>query len=129
MNNKNRNHFQNLSTHKNLEAWILSVELCANIHRLTAEFPSDDRFWITGQMRKCALSIPSNIAEGAARGSRKEFIRFLRIAAGSASELDTQLVVAIRIGLLDQDRATEITKVINSVRRLIQGLLRSLQRK
>ncbi len=100
------------------------MELAKSIYLETGKFPSDERFGITGQMRRCAVSVPSNIAEGASRGSRKEFTRFLMIARGSLGELETQCFLAKDLGYLTEDE--KIFELTGSVFRLICGLIRSL---
>ncbi|WP_321283945.1 four helix bundle protein [uncultured Vibrio sp.] len=77
--------------HKQLKAWQLAMDRAQTVYKTTSTFPADERFGLTSQMRRCAVSIASNIAEGAGRQTPKEFIQFLHIAQGSCSELDTQL--------------------------------------
>ena len=79
--------------HHNLEVWKRSLNFVTKIYKVTAEFPADEKFSLVSQMRRAAVSIPSNIAEGAARNSKKEFINFLHIAQGSAAELETQIFI------------------------------------
>ena len=86
--------------HKKLDVWQLSMELSRTIYRLTARYPSEERFGLVSQMRRAAVSIPSNIAEGAARSSRNEFRNFLSIARSSLSELDTQLDLSEQLGFI-----------------------------
>lgn len=88
--------------HKELKIWKESMNLVIDIYEVTQSFPENERFGLTSQMRRSALSIPSNIAEGADRGGSKEFVRFLAIAKGSTSELETQMEIAQRLGLIDQ---------------------------
>ena len=83
-----------MRTHEDLEVWKQAVSLSVSIYKITASFPSDEKFGLTSQMRRAAVSIASNIAEGAARHSRREFVQFLAISAGSASEINTQLIIA-----------------------------------
>ncbi|MBL8522603.1 MAG: four helix bundle protein [Betaproteobacteria bacterium] len=84
--------------HHELQAWQLAVRLVKEIYSLTASFPSDERFGLTSQMRRAAISVPSNIAEGAARATAKEFLHFLHVARGSLSELETQIILAKELG-------------------------------
>lgn len=84
--------------HQRLRAWQESMALVEHIYQATADFPPDERFGLVSQLRRAAVSVPSNIAEGAARGSDADFIRFLYIARGSLSEVDTQLQIAERLG-------------------------------
>jgi four helix bundle protein len=115
-----------VSTHKDLNVWKKAMDLAAQVYSLTAKFPKEELYGLTSQIRRSAVSIPSNIAEGAARHSRKEFIQFLHIASGSVAELETQLLLAIRIGLLSGDH---IISHVEEVRKLLLGLLRSLKMK
>ena len=115
-----------VSTHKDLNVWKKAMDLAAQVYSLTAKFPKEELYGLTSQIRRSAVSIPSNIAEGAARHSRKEFIQFLHIASGSVAELETQLLLAIQIGLLSGDH---IISHVEEVRRLLLGLLRSLKKK
>jgi four helix bundle protein len=86
--------------HHNLLAWQHSVALVEEVYRLTASFPASETYGLVAQMRRAAISIPSNIAEGAARNGSREFVHFLGIARGSLSELDTQLTIAGNLGYL-----------------------------
>jgi four helix bundle protein len=115
-----------VSTHKGLNVWKKAMDLPAQVYSLTAKFPKEELYGLTSQIRRSAVSIPSNIAEGAARHSRKEFIQFLHIASGSVAELETQLLLAIQIGLLSGDH---IISHVEEVRKLLLGLLRSLKKK
>ena len=87
--------------HHDLRVWQDAMALVTRVYEATADFPSDERFGLTAQLRRAAVSVPSNVAEGAARGSRKEFIHFLTIARGSLSELDTQLRIALNLEFSD----------------------------
>jgi four helix bundle protein len=98
--------------HHELRAWQEAMELVSSIYELTKHFPMDERFGLVAQMRRAEISVPSNIAEGAARGSRKEFTRFLYIARGSLSELDTQLRVSANLNYCD---SRTIAKQIESL--------------
>lgn len=89
--------------HKNLDVWNASMDLAIEVYRVTEKFPNDERFSLTSPLRRSGLSILSNIAEGAARHTRKEFINYLYMAQGSPSELDTQLELAKRLGYLPKD--------------------------
>ncbi|WP_297571783.1 four helix bundle protein [uncultured Deefgea sp.] len=106
--------------HKQLETWRQAMLLVKTIYELTALFPSDERFGLTSQMRRAAVSIPSNIAEGVARGTSKEYLHFLNIARGSLSELDTQAEIALMLGYVPKDLA--LFEQMNLVGRLLSGL-------
>jgi four helix bundle protein len=115
-----------VSTHKDLDVWKKAMDLAAQVYSRTARFPKEELYGMTSQIRRSAISIPSNIAEGAARHSRKEFIQFLHIASGSVAELETQLLLAIRMGFISSD---SIISHVEEVRKLLLGLLRSLKKK
>lgn len=89
--------------HQQLDTWKEAIALVESIYRLTAVFPSDERFGLSSQMRRAAVAIPSNIAEGAARGSTREYVRFLDIARSSLVEIETQLVIARRLAFAGSD--------------------------
>jgi four helix bundle protein len=88
--------FKVVKTHGDLDVWKNGIELVKKIYILTKDFPKEEIYTLTSQIRRLAISIPSNIAEGAARNSKKEFIQFLYIALGSAAELETQLIGLIK---------------------------------
>ncbi|HEY7532009.1 MAG TPA: four helix bundle protein [Nitrospiraceae bacterium] len=86
-------------THKNLDVWNKAMDLATEVYSITDQFPKEELFGLVSQTRRAAVSIPSNIAEGAARNSRKEYIQFLYVALGSVAELETQLLLATRLKL------------------------------
>ena len=88
--------------HKKLEVWQQSIALVIEIYKISANFPNDETYGMKAQVRRASISIPSNIAEGAARQTKKEFIQFLHVAQGSLSELDTQLEIALRLRYVDE---------------------------
>jgi len=109
-----------METYTKLLVWEKSVDLVEYIYKFTNFFPDDEKFGLVSQIRRCAISIPSNIAEGHGRKSDVDFARFLRIAYGSSSELETQLLISYRLKLLPQKeydevvvRLTEIWKMLN----------------
>jgi four helix bundle protein len=112
--------------HTKLDVWRLSCDLVADVYRLTQRLPRSELFGLTSQMRRAAVSIPSNIAEGASRGSQKDFARYLNIAAGSAGELDTQVHIAEVLGLVTPEEANPVRDGIARVRRMLVGLIRAL---
>ena len=113
-------------THHELRAWQRSIELVKEVYRLTTSFPSSENFGLIAQMRRCAVSIPSNIAEGAARNSKKEFLHFLGIARGSLSELETQFIIAGELGYVNAARSLQ--PILDEAFGLIGGLINSLKR-
>ncbi|MDB2448995.1 four helix bundle protein [bacterium] len=110
--------------HQRMDVWKLGMELVERLYKSTAQFPDSERFGLTSQMRRCVVSIPSNIAEGAARGSDKEFNRFLLIARGSLAELETQLEIARRLNYLgnDHDQAELVEHLYAKLNNLIRSL-------
>ncbi|MDX6767402.1 MAG: four helix bundle protein [Candidatus Methylacidiphilales bacterium] len=113
--------------HKKLKVWQRSMDLYVDVYRLTRDFPREEIYGITSQMRRAALSIPSNISEGAARHYPKEFLRHLSDAEGSLSELDTQLEAAFRVQLIQESDHKRIQPLIEEVAALLHGLIRSLE--
>jgi len=114
--------------HQKLEAWSKAVDLVIAIYKKTERFPKDERFGLTSQIRRASVSIPANIAEGAGRNSRKEFIHFLSNSQGSASELETELIIANRLGYLDETAFAQLIADLERIGRLITGLSRHLSR-
>jgi four helix bundle protein len=109
--------------HRNLRVWQAALELADAVYAITSAFPAEERFGLASQMRRAAVSVPSNIAEGAARSSNAEFLRFLHVARGSLAELDTQLVIARRREYLTEDALHRVTELIEEVGRTLQGLI------
>ena len=105
--------------HKDLEVWKKSMDLVVKVYQITQLFPDAEKFGLTSQMRRAAVSIPSNIAEGAARKGNKEFIQFLYIAIGSLSELETQYLIAIRLEFIKKEEALELQMI--EVKKLLLG--------
>lgn len=114
--------------HKKLDVWQKSVDFVTDVYKVTADFLSDERYGLVSQMRRAAISIPSNLAEGAARGTN-EFIQFVRIAIGSASELDTQLEIACRLGYLPDEVYRSLDTELAQIDRMLNGLRKSLLEK
>ena len=110
------------TSHTNLIVWQKSMELVTHIYRITTDFPKDEQFGITSQMRRAAVSIPSNIAEDRRRGTTPEFKRFLSIAYGSGAELETQLEICRRIGYLRNPEA-ECQNLMSEVMRILNALI------
>ena len=112
--------------HTELKVWKKSIDLVELIYQETNHFPKAEKYGLVSQMRRSAISIPSNIAEGAGRTTCREYLRFLDISSGSLSELETQLIVAQRLGFLDND---EILKLqLGPIRAMLINLKRSLRK-
>jgi four helix bundle protein len=104
------------------------MDLVDEIHRLTKGFPRKEVYGISMQMRRAAVSVPSNIAEGHARQSTKEFLQFIAIALGSLAELETQLLIAARLGYLEESRLQSPLELADSVGKMLRGRQKSLRR-
>ena len=113
--------------HTELEVWVKSMELVTKVYRITRNLNSSDRYDIGSQMNRSVISIPSNIAEGAARSSTKEFIRFIDYSSGSLSELETQLMILKNLELKDTDHL--VNSDIRIIRTMLYALKRALMRK
>lgn len=118
-----------MKSHKDLDVWQKSIALITKIYKITGEFPKEEIYGITSQIRRAAVSVASNIAEGAARNHHKEFIQFLSIALGSLAELETQFEVCKNINYLQTHTFEEIDKEIQDIRQMIIGLMRYLRDK
>ncbi|MBV9961948.1 MAG: four helix bundle protein [Parafilimonas sp.] len=116
-----------MKPHKNLEAWKQSFELVKEVYRITNSFPAEEKFGITSQLRRAAVSVPTNIAEGAARRSKKEFIQFLYISEGSLSEVDTLLELSVALNLLAVDLSVSLFNSLENISKLIIGLIKKLE--
>ena len=111
--------------HHDLKVWQASIQLVKEIYVVTSAFPKEETYGLVSQMRRAAISIPSNIAEGAARGGTKEFIHFLGMARGSLSELETQLYISRELGFVTN--AQDVDVRIEEIFRMLAGLLASLR--
>jgi len=114
--------------HKKLLVWQKAVELCVLIYEVTGRFPKQEMFGLISQMRRAALSVASNLAEGAARMSKKELHQFINIARGSLSELDTQVEIAARLGLIEEVKMNQVETLMNEVDKLLYGFMKSVKR-
>lgn len=110
--------------HHDLHVWQEAMDLVQDVYRVTALFPKSEVYALTSQMRRAAVSVPSNIAEGAARNSSKEFYHFLSIARGSLSELETQIQIAQRLGYM---RKNDLLEIIDTIFGLLGGLMKSVK--
>ncbi len=115
--------------HENLEVWKQAIEFVLSIYKKTKGFPTDERFGLTSQIRRASVSIPANIAEGAARQSDKEFLQFLAIAQGSCSEVETELLIGSKLGFLPQPEYDELKAAADSIGRMLVGLSKHLRTK
>jgi four helix bundle protein len=111
---------------KNLLVWQKSVDMAVEIYKITKKFPGDERFGLISQINRCAVSVASNIAEGAGRNSNNEFHHFLGISVGSLFELETQLIIANKLDYLSQETLLMIVTSINEIQNMTFGLIKSL---
>lgn len=118
-----------MKTHKDLDVWKLSIDLVVKVYELTSQFPKEEKYGLVNQMRRSAVSIPSNIAEGAARTSVKEFANFISISLGSLSELETQLIISEKLFLLNPNSLETIMNDLIQIRKMLLGLKKSLKSK
>jgi four helix bundle protein len=107
-----------MQTYKDLIVWQKSIELTVEIYRLTALFPPEEKFGITSQMRRCSVSIASNIAEGFGRNNRKENAHFVNIAYASATELETQIIISKELHFIDNNEWIKAEKLLEKVLKL-----------
>jgi four helix bundle protein len=114
--------------HKKLDVWQAAMKVAQMVYQLTNTFPSEERFGLVTQMRRAAVSIPSNIAEGAARHGKREFKNFVSMAQGSLSELDTQLDLTILLGYISEADVKEIEGQLLRVDKMLTGLIRTLEK-
>jgi four helix bundle protein len=115
--------------HEKLDVWMKSVDLVVRIYKATEHFPKEEKFGLTSQVRRAAVSIPANIAEGAGRRSEKEFAYFLSNAQGSASEVETELLIAHRLGYLKVDVFGELQESLDKIGQMLHGLARHVRGK
>lgn len=118
-----------MRTHENLEVSKKSIDFVVKVYRATDHFPSEEKFGLTSQIRRASVSVPANIAEGAARTSSKEFMHFLSISQGSASEVETEILIAHRLGFLSEEIYSDLVGNLDEIGRMISGLRKHLLRK
>lgn len=111
-----------------LRVWQLAMDLAASIYRLTRSFPSEVRFGLVSQLRRAAVSIPSNIAEGNARNSTADYLRFLRMSRGSLAEVKTQLLLAARLGMLEGSVAAKTLQEVDDLMRQLTAMYTAIER-
>lgn len=112
--------------HTELKVWKRSIDLVEEIYHITDNFPKEEKYGLISQMRRSAVSIPSNIAEGAGRKSSREFLRFLEISSGSLCELETQLIIAKRLGLIQNNDLLDIH--LGPIRAMLINLKRAINK-
>lgn len=118
-----------MKSHKDLIVWQNGIRLVTEIYNLTKNFPKEELYGLATQMRRSAISIPSNIAEGSARNHNKEFIQFLYVALGSCAELETQLIISLNLGFINNETLESFMEKIKDIRNMLIGLIKSVKNK
>lgn len=117
-----------MGTHKDLEVWKGSMAFVTEVYGIARSFPKEELFGLTSQIKRCAVSIPSNIAEGAARQHKKENLQFLYVASGSLSELETQLIISHNLGFINEEKLSDLTSKMILIRAQLHGLIKYLKK-
>jgi four helix bundle protein len=112
--------------YRDLKVWQLGIDISLAVYQLTDSFPQREIYGLSSQLRRASVSIPSNIAEGHTRGQTKYFIRFLSISRGSVAELESQLIIAERLGYVERGQLKDLRLMLNEESRMLAGLRRSL---
>ena len=115
-----------IASYRDLDAWQLGMEIVVEIYRLTKSFPPEEKFGLTAQLRRAAIAIPSNIAEGHSRLGAGEFRRFVSIARGSVGEIDTQIAVAVALNFIGADEVASLSAQLDRLSKMLFGLYRRL---
>ncbi|TAJ13015.1 four helix bundle protein [Patescibacteria group bacterium] len=119
---------EKISSYKKLVVWQKSMTLVVNIYEATNKFPASERFGLISQMQRASISIPSNIAEGSERNTKKDFAQFIHIALGSTSELETQIDIAFRLKFINSEKYSELEKQVIEIKKMLVSLKLSLVR-
>ena len=117
-----------MSSYKELTVWQKAIQLCEEVYRVTESYPKSEIYGITSQIRRCVVSIPSNIAEGQRRGHKAEFIQFLRISFGSGAELETQLLISFKVGYLSKKDFQVLSILLEEVMKMLNKLINVLHK-
>jgi four helix bundle protein len=118
-----------LSSYRDLLVWQKAMELVVETYRLSSRFPKEEQYGLTSQLRRASVSVPSNIAEGYGRASRKEYLQFLYVGQGSLKETETQIILAEMLGYASKDATKPLLERAEVVGKLLGGLIRALRRK
>jgi four helix bundle protein len=115
-----------IKTHKDLDVWKKSIEFVTTVYLITENFPKSELYGLTSQIRRAAISIPSNIAEGATRSHKTEIRQFLFVSLASAAEVETQLIISGNLKYLDLTKQESLIADLNSISKMLQGLIKSI---
>ncbi|MCP1997185.1 four helix bundle protein [Flavobacterium sp. HSC-61S13] len=118
-----------MKTHRNLDVWNKSIQLVTDIYMVTKAFPREEVYGLTNQIRRSAISIPSNISEGSARKGSKEYIQFLYIALGSKNELETQVIIAFNLDFISLEQQEDLLFKIENIGKMLSGLIKYVKSK
>jgi four helix bundle protein len=112
---------------KEIKIWNRAIDLAVEVYKATADFPTEEKYGLTSQIRRSVVSIPSNISEGAGRNSNNEFVHFLGVANGSSFELQTQLIISNRLQLLNDKTVDPLLKELNELQKMTYSFIKTLQ--
>jgi four helix bundle protein len=118
-----------METHKNLIVWQKSIAFVTSVYEFTKSYPREEIYGITSQIRRAAVSIPSNMAEGCARKTTKEYLHFLYVSLGSAAELETQLIISSNLGYIGLEQKQQLQIALEEIMRMLLALIKSLSTK
>ena len=118
---------KNVKSYKDLIVWQKSMELVVGVYKITDQFPKEEVYGLISQMRRCVISIPSNIAEGSRRSSRKDFLKFLFISYGSGAELETQIEISKRLEYYNGNVFIKSEELLNEVMRILNTMIKNLK--
>jgi four helix bundle protein len=118
-----------MKSYRELDVWKKAMDLVVAVYELTSEFPDQERYGLTSQMQRAAVSVPANIAEGYGRLHRGDYIHHLSIAGGSLAELETHITLAVRLGFVGREKAAVVWNMAQEVGKMLSGMTRSLQDK
>ncbi|WP_320018351.1 four helix bundle protein [Labilibaculum manganireducens] len=117
-----------VKTHKDLEVWNKAIDFVTAIYSVSSKFPKSELYGLTSQIRRASISIPSNIAEGASRNHKAEFIQFLYISLPSEAEVDTQLIIAGNLTFIEKESQQKLLSELNTISKMLQGLIKSIKK-
>ena len=117
-----------MKSHKDLDVFKKSIDFVTDIYAITKAFPNEEKYGLSSQIRRAAVSIPSNISEGAARNHKKEYIQFLYISLGSASECETQIIISENLKYLSHEKSILMQDNLNDIKNMLIGLIKYLKR-
>jgi four helix bundle protein len=118
---------ENNKPHRNLEVWKDSISFVKELYELTSNFPEEEKYNLVSQIRRAAVSIPANIAEGAARQTQKEFLQYLHVSSGSVSEIDTLLEICKELSFLPEKKQADLQKQLSRISAMLNGLIKKVK--